>query len=161
MNSAAKETELFTVPADFESELQEVLTKDNFDKFVSAISKSKDEFEKELPEQVSEQVVSKLLKFVQVKETNFITSKYETKIKELTEQIDSKTKERDAIQPPRERANSQKRQRNPRQRRNSKEDSDSSSLEDRLQDILKEVSKRSDSVRFAKDDFESFSEAQT
>jgi hypothetical protein len=103
-----------------------------------------------------------LLKFVSVKQTNHINDKYDAQLKTLTEQIETKTKERDAIKPPkapRERRDSQKREK--RQRRNSQDSGKSENLEDRLQDILKEVSKRSDSVRFSKDDFESFSEAQT
>jgi hypothetical protein len=79
----------------------------------------------------------------------------------LTEQIETKTKERDDIQPPREkreRKDSQKRQRSSRKNSDSDQPED---LEDRLHSILKEVSKRSDSVRFSKDDFEAFSEAQT
>lgn len=76
----------------------------------------------------------------------------------MTEKIESKTKERDAIQPPKERKSSPKRQRRSRSNSDSEESGD---LEDRLHSILKEVSKRSDSVRFSKDDFEAFSEAQT
>lgn len=158
---ADKEAEKFCIPADFEAELKEVLTEEFFGKFSTAIKSSKDDFEKELPEFVSEQVIEKLLKFVSVKQTTQIHDKYEDHLKTLTEQIEAKTKDRDAIQPPRaprERKESQKKQK--RQRRNS-QDSESSNLEDRLQDILKEVSRRSDSVRFSKDDFESFSEAQT
>jgi len=104
--------------------------------------------------------VEKLLKFVSVKETIHILDKYETHIKELTEKIESKTKERDAIQPPKERKNSPKRQRRSSQKKNS-DSEEGGNLEDRLHSILKEVSKRSDSVRFSKDGFEAFSEAQT
>lgn len=108
-----KEADKFCIPEEFDAELQEVLTKEFFEKFSTAIKSSKEEFEKELPEKINEQVVEKFLKFVSVKQTNHIISKYEDRIKDFTEQIDSKTKERDAIQPPkpRERRNSQKRQR--------------------------------------------------
>lgn len=156
-----KETDKFVIPTDFEAELKEVMTKDYFDKFTAAIKSPKEDFEKELPDHVTEQVVEKLLKFVSVKQTNHIVDKYEDLLKTLTEKIEAKTEERDAIKPPvKERRNSERRQRNP--RKNSRSDSDDSgSVEERLQSILNEVSKRSDSVRFSKDDFESLSEAQT
>ena len=97
-----------------------------------------------------------------VKEKDHVITRYETHLSELTEKITAKIAERDAIQPPRKRDESERKEKkkSQRRRRNSGQSSDSP-LEDRLTDILKEVSKRSDSVRFSKDDFESFSEAQT
>lgn len=142
------------------------MTNDFFEKFTAAIRSPKEDFEKELPDHVTEQVVERLLKFVSVKQTNHIVDKYEDHLKDLTGQIEDKTKERDAIKPPtkeKERRNSERRQRNPRRnsRRSNSDSDDSGDVEERLQSILREVSKRSDSVRFSKDDFESFSEAQT
>jgi hypothetical protein len=158
INVADKEVDKFCMPTDFEVELKEVLTDEFFDKFSCAIKSSKDDFEKNLPVAVTEQVVEKLLKFISVKQTNHIDDKYEDRIKVLTEKIDVKTAERDAIQPPREK---KERKEKPKRMSRNKEDSDSCSLEERLTDILLEVSRRTDSVRLTKDDFESFSEAQT
>lgn len=158
----------FKVPADFESELKEVLTDNYFANFSDAIQATKEEFEAKLPKTVTSDVCERLLKFVSVKEKDHIISKYEAKIDEITTQVDAKVAERNAIKPPaapraprapREKSNpSNKRQRS---RRNSGDSSQSASLEDRLTDILKEVSKRTDSVQFSKDDFESLSEAQS
>lgn len=148
------------IPADFESELKEVLTSDYFPKYASALKASKEEYEKELPASVSEQVVEKLLKFVSVKQTNHIVSKYEEELKDITEKIDDKVKERDSIQPPRlrkEKPKKEKRQRSPRTPRSD----DSESLEDRLKGVLKELGKRTNGVKLSKDDYASFSEAQS
>lgn len=62
-----KEAEKFCIPEDFEDELKEVMTAEFFPKFAAAIKSSKEEFEKELPDHVTEQVVEKLLKFVSIK----------------------------------------------------------------------------------------------
>lgn len=148
------------IPADFEAELKEVLTADYFEKYATALKATKEEYEKELPACVSEQVVEKLLKFVSVKQTNHIVSKYEDHLKTLTEKIDDKVKERDSLRPPRERnerPRNEKRQRSPRTPRSD----ESESLEDRLKSVLKELGKRSDSVKLSKDDYASFSEAQS
>jgi hypothetical protein len=97
---ADKEAEKFCIPADFEAELKTVLTDDFFSKFAAAIKSTKEDFEKELPDQVTEKVVEELLSFVSVKQTSHINAKYEDLLKDLTEQIETKTKERDAIRPP-------------------------------------------------------------
>jgi hypothetical protein len=55
------------IPADFEAELKEVLTADFYDNFATALKATKEEYQKELPAAVTEQVVEKLLKFVSVK----------------------------------------------------------------------------------------------
>lgn len=157
----------FKVPADFESELKEVLTDEYFANFSDAIQATKEEFEAKLPKTVTADVCERLLKFVAVKEKDHVVSKYEAKLEDLTSKVNAKVAERNAIKPPapripkapREKSNpSNKRQRS---RRNSGESNQSTSLEDRLSDILKEVSKRTDSVQFSKDDFESLSEAQS
>jgi len=159
----AEEADRFVIPADFESEIKEVLTDKYYSQFAAAIKASKDEYQKELPDSISSDVGDRLLKFVAVKEKDHVISKFESNITDLTEKVTAKVAERNAIQPaPPKREKSEKPKRAKRVRRNSgASDSNSSSLEDRLSDILKEVSKRSDSVRFSKDDFESFSEAQT
>lgn len=155
-----KDAEKNHIPADFEAEIKEVLTDSYFSKFAAAIKAPKEEFEKELPEEVSAEVVERLLKFVSVKENDHIVRKYETLLAELSEKIDAQKKERDAIAPPKEKRDSPKRPRKPKQKRESSS-ADDESLEDQLIQILRDVGKRSDSVRFSKDDFESYSEAQS
>jgi hypothetical protein len=49
-----KEAEKFCIPDDFEAELKEVMTSDFFSQFAAAIKSPKEEFEKELPEHVTE-----------------------------------------------------------------------------------------------------------
>ena len=51
------------IPPDHEAEIKEVLTS-YYPKFNAAISAGKDEYEKELPAEVHQDVVDKLLKFV-------------------------------------------------------------------------------------------------
>ena len=51
------------IPPDHEAEIKEVLTS-YYPKFNEAISAGKDEYEKELPAEVHQDVVDKLLKFV-------------------------------------------------------------------------------------------------
>lgn len=159
-----KDAEKFVIPADFESEVREVLTEEYYSKFAAAIKSTKEDFQKELPDSISSDVCDRLLKFVSVKEKDHIVSRYETNLTELSDKITAKVKERDEISPPVKRDQSERREKpkkpQKRQRRNSGS-SQETALEDRLSEILKEVGKRSDSVRFSKDDFESFSEAQT
>ena len=149
-----KEAEKFFIPDDFEAELKEVLTADYFSKFEAAIKASKEDYPNELPATVSEAVVEKLLKFISVKQTNHIVIPYEEIITSLTEKIDPMVKERDNLAPPREKK--EKKEKVQRRRRDSEDDS----REARLQDILREVSRRSDSVHLSKDDHAQFSEAQ-
>lgn len=159
----AEESDRFVVPADFESEVKEVLTDKYYSSFAAAIKASKEEYQKELPASVSSDVCDRLLKFVSVKEKDHVITRYETLLTELTDKITAKIEERNAIAPPpakRDDSERREKKKTQRKRRNSDQSNDGS-LEDRLTDILKEVSKRSDSVRFSKDDFESFSEAQT
>ena len=158
----AQEAERFVVPADFESEVKEVLTDQYYSNFAAAIKASKEDYQKELPTSVSSDVCDRLLKFVSIKENDHVVAKYEAQLTELTDKITAKIEERNAIQPPpAKRDESEKREKKKTRKRRGSGASSDSSLEDRLTDILKEVSKRSDSVRFSKDDFESFSEAQT
>lgn len=110
-------------------------------------------------------MVERLLKFVTIKEKDHLVTPYEDYTEELTEKINVKAKERDELAPPKEgKKETAKPKRQKRVRKNSADSekvSESASLEDRLRNILREVSRRSDMVRLSKDDFESFSEAQT
>jgi len=143
-----------SVPADFESELKEVLTSAYFSKFEEAIRAKKEDFEKELPEEVSTEVAEKLMKFVSVKEADQINAKYNDKLAELTEKIDAIRKEKGIeISARPKRVKKAKSPRSPAAK--------GDSLEDQLVSVLKEVKKRTEAVRFAKDDFASLSEAQS
>jgi len=141
------------------------LTATYFSKFTAAIAANKEDFEKELPDHVSKEVAERLLKFVAVKEKDQIISKCETHISELTEDITAKTKVRDELKPPAKKSESKPKAKAQKKKKVVKQNSDSSSdeapLEDRLRNVLKEVSRRSDAVHLTKDDFESFSEAQS
>ena len=156
----SKDAEKFNIPTDFEAELKEVLTDNCYSGFANAIKASKEDYKSQLPANVTQEVCDRLLKFVSVKEKDHIVTKYESHINDLTAKIDDKVKERDAIQPPRQKTDTKKepkeaKEKKQRKRRDSKNSSDSepASLEDRLHGILKEVSKRTDSVRFSKDDY--------
>ena len=155
-----KEADRNYIPNDFEAELKEVLTDKYYPKYAAAIKATKEEYEKELPQEISAEVVERLLKFVSVKENDHIVRKYEAKLTDFTEKIDAKKKERDAIAPPREKREPSKRQRKDKKKRRNSQSSNDTPLEDQLATILKEVGKRTNSVRFSKDDFESYSEAQ-
>jgi hypothetical protein len=143
------------IPADFEAEIKEVLTDAYFTKYQSAIKAKKEDYENELPAEVSADVIDKLIKFVSVKETDHITAKYEVKLAELTEQVDAKKKERGIEDRPKAAKKPSKKK----VRRNSESSSKEVPLEDQLTAVLNEVRKRTDSVRFSKDDFESLSDA--
>jgi hypothetical protein len=165
----ARDAPRYAVPSEFEAEIKEVLSDSNFAKFEAAAKATKEEYEKELPKSISTEVADRLIKFLSVKESDHIKAKYNSVIDELTTQIDA----RKALpKDPKEKKPKQQR----RPRKDSKA-SDASSgkakkdkktgkkaaavpIEDQLQAILKEVSKRSSAVRFSKDDFESYSEAQ-
>jgi hypothetical protein len=160
-----KEAEKFFIPKDFEAELKEVMTDKYFSAFANAIKASKEEFKTQLPDNISKEVGERLLKFVSVKEKDHVITKYEDAIKDLTDKIEGKAKERDAIQPPAPKTDKKdkndKKDKKQRKRRNSDSSDQGKPLEDRLHNILKEVSKRTSSVRFSKDDFASYSEAQS
>ena len=82
------------IPADFEAEIKEVLTSHYFSKYEAAIKAKKEDYEKELPDEISKEVADKLVKFVSVKETDHITAKFEAKLAELSTDIEAKKKER-------------------------------------------------------------------
>jgi hypothetical protein len=150
------------MPKDFEADLKKALTAANYAKYDAAIKATKEEYEAQLPAKITAESAEKLLKFVEDKEADHITSHYETKIAQLTEQIN-------AIKVEKPRA--PKGEKKERVRRNSDSDDKKAAkprkgkkeepLEDQLHSVLASVAKRSDSVRFSKDDFESFSEAQS
>lgn len=140
---SAKDAEKFAIPADFEAELKEVLTDKYYSGFSNAIKATKEEYKTQLPADMSGEVCERLLKFVSVKEKDHIITKYESQINDLSAKITDKTKERDAIQPPRPKPEKkdkkdQPKEKRQRQRRDSKNssESESTSLEDRLHGIL-------------------------
>lgn len=147
-----KGADRFVIPADFEAELKEVLTAQFFSKFEKAMRATKEEFEQELPAEVSSEVVEKLMKFVSVKETDHINAKFDDKIASLTERIEAIRKEQGIELKPRPKR-AKKSPRSP--------DSKGESLEEQLVSVLKEVRKRTKAVKFAKGDFASLSEAQS
>jgi len=157
-----REAPRFEMPKDFEADLKKALTAANYAKYDAAIKATKEEYEAQLPAKITVDSAEKLLKFVQDREADHITSKYETKMAELTEKINAIK-----VEKPRE-----PRVKKERTRRNSDNSDDKPAkkakkakkeepLEDQLHSVLTQVAKRSDSVRFSKDDFESFSEAQS
>ena len=152
------------IPEEFAAELKQVLTDKHFSAFKKALAASKEEYEKELPAEVAKEVVDKLLKFVSVKESDHIVKKFEAVIDDLTEQLDSRKgepreprqrKRRDSKATDSEDSKAKK----PRKAKAAKKEE--GGLEDRLRQVLKDVARRSQSVRFSKDDFASFSEAQS
>jgi len=166
-----KDSEKFAIPADFEDELKEVLTDQYYSSFGNAIKASKEEYQTHLPAHLTSEVCDRLLKFVANKEKDQIVSKYEGQLTDLTDKINSKTKERDAIRPPAPKKDPKPKKeskdakktdaKKDRKRRNSGSSDSDTPLEDRLHRLLKEVGKRTNSVRFSKDDFASLSEAQS
>lgn len=89
----AKEENKAVIPADFSDELEQVLTTANFTKFAEAFKGPKDDYVKSLPEQIEKSIADRLIKFVQVKEVDHITAKYETEINDLTSQIEARKNE--------------------------------------------------------------------
>jgi len=143
-----------------------VLTSDYFSKYEAAIKAKKEDYENELPAEVSQEVVDKLVKFVSVKETDHITAKYEAQLTELSASIDANKKERGIEDHPKNDNAVRKARKSKKSSRRNSVNSDASndkevSLEDQLKAVLNEVQKRTDSVRFSKDDFESLSDAQS
>jgi len=149
------------IPEDFKAELKQVLTDKHFSAFEKALTASKEEYEKELPAEVAKEVVDKLLKFVSVKEPDHIVKRFEAILDDLTEQLEARKGE---PREPRQRKRrdskasvSSKDSKGKKPKKGKKEEG----LEDKLRQVLKDVAKRSQSVRFSKDDFASFSEAQS
>lgn len=147
-----KDADRSYVPADFDAEVQEVLTAKYYSHFSAAIKAKKEDFEKELPSEVAPEIIEKLLKFVSVKETDHIIGKYETKIKEITSKIDELRKERGETK-------KKPAKKSPRSPKNEKKKE--VPLEEQLHSILAEVKKRTNSVQFSKDDYSTYSEAQS
>lgn len=77
------------IPADHEAEIKEVLTT-YYPKFDAAIRSGKEEYEKELPSEVHQDVVDKLLKFVAARTADQINAKFDAKISDWSAQIDAK-----------------------------------------------------------------------
>jgi len=111
---------------------------------------------------------------VSLKTPDHINAKFEAKITDWSAQIDAKqgpAKEREPREPrepgskprrPRRNSGSgSSREQSKKKDRKDKKPASSSeaSLEDQLRNVMDQVAKRSSSVRFSKDDFESLSEA--
>lgn len=126
----SKEDDKAVIPADFAAEIEEVLTSKYYPKFAEAIKAPKEEFEKLLPEEVSSEVIDKLIKFVQVKEKDHVIAKFDKAIEDLKTEIDARKPE----EPP-------KRATPPRQKKPKskakKTASDSSKDEDSAEDQLR------------------------
>ena len=85
----AKDDARNVIPTDHEAEIKEVLTS-YYPKFEAAIKAGKDEYEKELPAEVHQDVVDKLLKFVAARTADQINAKFDEKISDYSAQIDAK-----------------------------------------------------------------------
>lgn len=166
ITNQARDAPRYAVPSEFEAEIKEVLTDSNFAKFEAAAKATKEEYEKELPMNISSEVAERLLKFLSIKESDHIKAKYNSVIDELTTQIDARKtlpKEKKPKQTRRPRKDSKGSDASSGKAKKEKKAAKkpaAASIEEQLQAILKEVSKRSSAVRFSKDDFESYSEAQ-
>jgi len=160
-----KEDARNVIPADHEAEIKEVLTS-YYPKFDAAIRAGKDEFEKELPAEVHQDVVDKLLKFVAARTADQINAKFDAKISDWSAQIDAKQgppRERQARRPRKNSGNSDssknRKSKSKKKGGAKKEAKAEERLEEQLRSIMDQVDKRSSSVRFSKDDYASLAEA--
>ena len=160
-----KDDDKAVIPTDFSDELKQVLTDANFDKFSAAFKGPKDDFDKELPESIEKSVSDRLIKFVQAKESDHINGRYEKELSELTIQIDARKSEPRPKQVRKRKdsttsADKEKTSSSRKPKKGSPKDEDES-LEDQMTSLLKKINDKSRFIKLKKDDFESYSDAQS
>lgn len=120
-----------------------------------------------MPEKIEKSVSDRLIKFVQAKESDHINARYEKELAELTIQIDARKNEPrpKQVRKRRERDSSaDKEKSSPASRKGSKKSSpktDDENLEDQMTSLLKKINDKSRFIKLSKDDFESYSDAQS
>ena len=151
------------IPADFASELEQVLTDKYYAKFEAAVKASKEDYEKELPDEVSSEVIDKLIKFVQLKEKDHVVAKFDKAIDELKTQIDARRSEEPAAKPTKKTSPRQTKSKSKSKKRGkalSDSSKDEETAEDQLRNAIKAISGRVQKLRLNKDDYDTYHSSQ-
>ena len=162
-----KEDDKAVIPTDFSDELKQVLTQANFSKFSEAFKGPKEDFEKSLPEKVEKAVVDRLVKFVQAKESDHINARYEKELADLTTQIDARKSEPRPKQVRKRKDSNVSADKNKSSAKKGSKKSASpksqkdENLEDQMSSLLRKINDKSRFIKLKKDDFESYSDAQS
>lgn len=160
-----KEDDKAVIPTDFTGELKQVLTQANFDKFSLAFKGPKEDFEKSLPESIEKSVSERLIKFVQAKESDQINTRYEKELADLTTQIDTRKSEPRPKQVRKRKDSTTSKEKSSASKKGSKKSgspkAQNENLEDQMSSLLKKINDKSRLIKLKKDDFESYSDAQS
>lgn len=153
----SKGDEKLFIPDVFETELKSVMSQDQLEKFKATMKVSKEEFDKELPEVLEEEVVTGVLKFIETHEKKSIVESFEKEIEDMSTEIEAR---RDEPRPKRTRRSP----RNSSRSKSKKVDKVTQSIdseettEEKFRELMKEVTGRIKKIKFEKDDHKLYSD---
>lgn len=118
-----------------------------------------------MPESIEKSVSERLIKFVQAKESDQINARYEKELADLTAQIDARKSEPRPKQTRKRKDSTTSKDKSSASKKGSKKSGSpkahDESLEDQMSSLLKKINDKSRLIKLKKDDFESYSDAQS